>query len=260
MLQRSRVAPWLPWRFSPRRRLISRKSGRLRFVATSKLERVVQARLELRKRWEVRSRATPGMADPSPLGTGEPNRHGMPRLPVGQSTSKKWPVLDLGILPEVTRESFRLTIDGAVGAPLVLGFRELLELDQVEDVSDFHCVTTWSKFDLAWKGVRVSDLLALVRPLDEARAIMAYASDQYTTNVVLEEALKPDVLLVYQVDGAPLPREHGGPVRMITPQLYAWKGAKWINRLEVLTENAPGFWEQRGYSMTAHPWRDDRYG
>jgi len=229
-------------------------------VATSKLERIIEARMELRKRWEARSQATPGMADPNPLGSGASNRHGMPKLPVGQSPSKKWPVLDLGILPEVTRESFRLTVDGAVEAPLVLGFRELLELPQVEDVSDLHCVTTWSKFDLAWKCVRVSELLALARPLASAQALMAHASDQYTTNVSLEEALKPDVLLVYQVDGAPLPREHGGPVRMITPQLYAWKGAKWINRLELLTENAPGFWEQRGYSMTAHPWRDDRYG
>jgi len=229
-------------------------------VAVSKLERVVQARLELKKRWEARTRATPSMTDPSPLGSGPLNRHGMPKLPVGQSASKKWPVLDLGILPEVTRESFRLTIDGAVEAPVTLDFRDLMELEQVEDVSDFHCVTTWSKFDLAWKGVRVSDLLALARPLDGAAALMAHASDQYTTNVVLEEALKPDVLLVYQVDGAPLPSEHGGPVRMITPQLYAWKGAKWIRRLELLTEDAPGFWEQRGYSMTAHPWRDDRYG
>jgi DMSO/TMAO reductase YedYZ molybdopterin-dependent catalytic subunit len=229
-------------------------------VVASKLERVIQARMDLRKRWEARTQATPAIADPAPLGSGPSNRHGMPRLPVGQSASKKWPVLDLGILPEVTRESFRLTIDGAVEAPLVLGFHELLELDQVEDVSDFHCVTTWSKFDLAWKGVRVSDLLALVHPHEGARALMAHASDGYTTNVVLEEALKPDVLLVYQVDGAPLAREHGGPVRMITPQLYAWKGAKWISRLEVLTQDAPGFWEQRGYSMSAHPWRDDRYG
>ena len=215
--------------------------------------------MELRKRWEARTQATPGLADSSPLGTGETNRHGMPRLPIGQSASKKWPVLDLGILPEVTRESFRLTIDGAVEEPVVLGFRELLELEQVEDVSDFHCVTTWSKFDLAWKGVRVSDLLALARPLDSAHALMAHASDQYTTNVTLEEALKPDVLLVYQVDGAPLPREHGGPVRMITPQLYAWKGAKWIQRLEVLTKNAPGFWEQRGYHNCGDPWAEERY-
>jgi len=229
-------------------------------VTASKLERIVQARMELRKRWEARSLATPGMADASPLGTGPTNRHGMPQLPVGQSRSKKWPVLDLGVLPEVTRESFRLAIDGAVESPLELRFHDLLELEQIEDVSDFHCVTTWSKLDMAWKGVRVSDLLALARPLDTARALMAHGSDRYTTNVALEEALKPDVLLVYQVDGAPLPREHGGPVRMITPQLYAWKGAKWICRLEVLTENRPGFWEQRGYSMTAHPWRDDRYG
>lgn len=236
------------------------RSDTLPGVAASKLERVIQARMELRRRWEARSHATPAMADPTPLGSGPRNRHGMPQLPVGQSASKKWPVLDLGILPEVTRESFQLTIEGAVETPVALGFHELVELEQVEDVSDFHCVTTWSKFDLAWKGVRVSDLLALARPLETARALMAHASDGYSTNIVLEEALKPDVLLVYQVDGAPLPREHGGPVRMITPQLYAWKGAKWINRLEVLTADAPGFWEQRGYSMSAHPWRDDRYG
>jgi DMSO/TMAO reductase YedYZ molybdopterin-dependent catalytic subunit len=229
-------------------------------VATSKLERVVEARMELKKRWEARSHATPSMADSNPLGTGPLNRHGMPQLPVGQSPTKKWPVLDLGVLPEVTRDSFRLSIDGAVETPVELGFRELLELEQVDDVSDFHCVTTWSKVDMAWKGVRVSDLLALAQPLNTAMALMAHASDAYTTNVALEEALKPDVLLVYQVNGVPLPREHGGPVRMITPQLYAWKGAKWIRRLEVLSENAPGFWEQRGYSMTAHPWRDDRYG
>ena len=216
--------------------------------------------MELRQRWEARASTTPSIADPSPLGSGPSNRHGMPQMPVGQSPTKKWPVLDLGVLPEVTRQSFRLTIDGAVESALVLTFQDLLDLEQVEDVSDFHCVTSWSKLDLAWKGVRVSDLLALARPLDSAQAIMAHASDQYTTNIVLEEALKPDVLLVYQVQGAPLPREHGGPVRMITPQLYAWKGAKWLCRLELLTENAPGFWEQRGYSMTAHPWRDDRYG
>jgi DMSO/TMAO reductase YedYZ molybdopterin-dependent catalytic subunit len=229
-------------------------------VPPSKLERIVEARMELKKRWEAHSQATPSVSDTNPLGSGPLNRHGMPRLPVGQTETKKWPVLDLGVLPELTRDSFRLSIDGAVEAPVELSFRDLLELEQVNDVSDFHCVTTWSKFDMSWRGVRVADLLALARPLGTAKALLAHASDGYTTNVALEEALKPDVLLAYQVDGAPLPREHGGPVRMITPQLYAWKGAKWIRRLEVLTENTPGFWEQRGYSMTAHPWRDDRYG
>jgi DMSO/TMAO reductase YedYZ molybdopterin-dependent catalytic subunit len=229
-------------------------------MSEDKLERIVKARQELRERFEARMRATPSLADDTPRGSGPKNRHGMPKLPAGQTASKKWPVLDLGVLPGVTRESFQLTVDGAVRSPLKLDFESLLELPQVEDTSDFHCVTTWSQMDLKWKGVRVSELLALSEPLPEASALMCHASDGYTTNVSLEEALKPDVLIAYQVDGKPLPREHGGPVRMITPQLYAWKGAKWISRLEVLTENRPGFWEQRGYSMTALPWREDRYG
>jgi DMSO/TMAO reductase YedYZ molybdopterin-dependent catalytic subunit len=229
-------------------------------MSQSKLERVVRVREELRARFEERMRSTPSIADERPLGTGALNRHGMPKLPAGQTETKKWPVLDLGVAPNVTRDAFRLTVDGAVRAPVTLDFAGLSALEQVEDTSDFHCVTTWSRMDLRWKGVRVSELLALVEPLPEARALMCHGSDGYTTNVSLEEALKPDVLLAYQVDGAPLPREHGGPVRMITPELYAWKGAKWIRRLEVLTENRPGFWEERGYSMTALPWREDRYG
>ena len=229
-------------------------------MSQSKLDRVVKAREELRARFEERMRATPSVADERPLGSGPINRHGMPKLPAGQTETKKWPVLDLGVQPNVTRDTFRLSVDGAVRAPVTLDFAGLSELEQVEDTSDFHCVTTWSRMDLRWKGVRVSELLALAEPLPEARALMCHASDGYTTNVSLEEALKPDVLLVYQVDGVPLPREHGGPVRMITPQLYAWKGAKWIRRLELLTENRPGFWEERGYSMTALPWREDRYG
>jgi DMSO/TMAO reductase YedYZ molybdopterin-dependent catalytic subunit len=129
----------------------------------------------------------------------------------------------------------------------------------VEDTSDFHCVTTWSRLDVPWRGVRLGDLIALAAPRDDATHLMCHAYDGYSTNISLEEALKPDVLLVHQADGAPLPREHGGPVRVITPQLYAWKGAKWVNRLELMAGDRPGFWEERGYSMTAHPWRDDRY-
>ncbi len=229
-------------------------------MSQEKLDRVVKARQELRARFEARMRATPSLADDAPQGTGPKNRHGMPKLPAGQTETKKWPVLDLGVQPSVTRASFRLTVNGAVRTPVTLDFSELLALGEVEDTSDFHCVTTWSRMDLAWKGVRVADVLALAEPLPEARALMCHASDRYTTNVSLEEALKPDVLIAYEVNGEPLAREHGGPVRMITPQLYAWKGAKWIERLEVLTENRPGFWEERGYSMTALPWREDRYG
>ncbi len=224
------------------------------------LEKVVAARLALKARFEARTAQTPSLADPSPLGSGEPNRHGMPELPVGQVRTQKWPVLDLGVLPEVPLERWRLRVDGACAAPLSLGFDDFMALEQVEDVSDFHCVTTWSRLNLRWKGVRLADLLALAEPDPKATHLMCHAYDDYSTNVSLAEALKPDVLLVHSVDGEPLPREHGGPVRMITPQLYAWKGAKWINRLELLHHDQPGFWEQRGYSMTAHPWQNDRYG
>ena len=134
-----------------------------------------------------------------------------------------------------------------------------MELEQVEDTSDFHCVTTWSKLGMRWLGVRFLDIAALVEPTEKASHIFVHGSDGYTTNLSLEEALKPDVLLVYQADGAPLSREHGGPVRMITPQLYAWKGAKWISGIEFLTEDRLGYWEERGYSNTARPWEDDRY-
>jgi len=101
--------------------------------------------------------------------------------------------------------------------------------------------------------------LALARPLPAATHLMLHAYDGYTTNIPLAEAVKDDVLLAWEVEGRPLPVEHGGPVRAVTPQLYAWKGAKWVNRLEVLLRDRRGYWEERGYSNTADPWRDDRY-
>jgi DMSO/TMAO reductase YedYZ molybdopterin-dependent catalytic subunit len=183
----------------------------------------------------------------------------MPRLPPGQTETRKWPVLDLGVKPTLPTSRWKLTIDGACAAPTTLSWDDFLALEQVDDVSDFHCVTTWSRFDVPWRGVRVADLLALAQPDDDARFLLCHAYDGYTTNVSLAEALKPDVLLVHTADGAPLTQEHGGPCRMITPQLYAWKGAKWIKRIEFLEKNKRGFWEERGYSNSAHPWRDDRY-
>lgn len=225
-----------------------------------KIERVVEARMKLMARLDAKMAATPALSDPAPMGTGDLNRHGMPKLPIGQVETKKWPVLDLGMKPEVSTQKWELLVDGAVEQPLELRWDDLLALPQTTDTSDFHCVTTWSRMDLTWVGVRVSDLLARAMPHDSARVLLVHGYDGYTTNVPLEEALKPDVLLAHTVDGEPLPLEHGGPLRMITPQLYAWKGAKWVRRIEVLTHDQPGFWEQRGYSNSAHPWRNDRYG
>lgn len=228
--------------------------------------------VEKRLRYIARAKAAkPGTVDVRfagrrPLGTGSTNRHGMPRLPTGQREVKNWPVLDLGDVPEIALDRWRLVIGGACANPVTLTWSEFLALPQVEDTSDFHCVTTWSRMDNRWKGVRFATLCELAVPHEDARFVRTTAYDKmpgtdipYTTNVPLERALDPDVMLVHEWEGAPLPIEHGGPCRMITPRLYAWKGAKWIHRIDFLVHDEPGFWEVRGYSNSAEPWFDDRY-
>jgi DMSO/TMAO reductase YedYZ molybdopterin-dependent catalytic subunit len=224
-------------------------------------ERIVASRLKLRDRFLERTRNTAAISDPKPLGSGPPNRHGMPKVPVGQTPTApgKWPVLDLGYQPNVSRDEWKLDVAGECRNLLELDWEGLLGLEQVEDVSDFHCVTGWSKLDVPWKGVRFSTLAALAELTEAARFVIFHGYDGYTTNLPLEEALKDDVLLAHTVDGRPLPREHGGPVRVVTPQLYAWKGAKWVRRVEFTRLDRKGTWERNGYSNSAHPWRNDRY-
>jgi DMSO/TMAO reductase YedYZ molybdopterin-dependent catalytic subunit len=204
--------------------------------------------------------------DATPEGSGPPNRDGMPRLPVGQHRVHNWPVLDLGEHPDVPLGTWTLEIAGAVENPVTLTWAEFQALPQTEDVSDFHCVTTWSRYDNHWRGVQFRSLAELVVPRDEARFVLCTGCDvmpgtdtPYTTNLSLARAIEPGVLLVHTWEGEPLPREHGGPCRMITPKLYAWKGAKWIRRIEFLPDDHRGFWEVRGYSNTAEPWFNDRY-
>ncbi len=225
----------------------------------ARLDGLEDARRELRARFGERMRATPSLADAAPQGEGPRNRHGMPKEPPGQNVLEKheWPVLDLGVAPVVASE-WRLRLDGAVEEPLALSYQDLLALPQADEDVDFHCVTGWSILDLSFRGVQLETLAALVRPAAESTHVMTYGADGYSTNLPLEEALKPDVLAVHTVEGKPLAREHGGPVRIVVPQLYAWKGAKWVDRIEFLTHDRRGYWEIRGYSNTAYPWRDDR--
>ena len=202
----------------------------------------------------------------APEGSGPRNRHGMPQLPVGQHAVKNWPVLDLGDQPEVATAEWRLEVGGLVDNPFTLSWDQFMALPQAEDVSDFHCVTTWSRYDNHWGGVRFATLAELAVPRPEAKYILCTGYDvmpgshiPYTVNVPLARALDEDVLLVHTWEGKPLPREHGGPCRLITPKLYAWKGAKWIRKIEFLAEDRKGFWEIRGYSNSAEPWFNDRY-
>jgi len=220
--------------------------------------RIEEGRAALRARWGEAIRLTPSMADPKPLGEGPANRHGMPQVPPGQNVLATWPVLDIGEQPVVSPERWELRVEGEVDEPLRLRWDDLLGLPQVEQTSDFHCVTGFSRLDMTWRGVAFETIAALVRPTPAATHAMFYSYDGYSTNLPLEEALKPDVLLAHHADGEPLSQEHGGPVRVVTPQLWAWKGAKWVRRVEFMPHDRRGYWEIRGYSNTAWPWRDDR--
>ncbi len=192
-------------------------------------------------------------------GSGEPNRHGLPKIPIGQHEVPNWPVLDLGVQPNIPLKNWKLDVKGDVSNPFTLNWDEFNALPQAEDVSDFHCVTTWSRMDNKWKGVAFKTIAEKAKPKPSARFVYITGYDGYATNLRLDECLDEDVLLVHTWEGKPLPREHGGPVRMITPKKYAWKGSKWVKEIYFLSEERLGFWETKGYSNTAEPWFNDRY-
>jgi DMSO/TMAO reductase YedYZ molybdopterin-dependent catalytic subunit len=184
------------------------------------------------------------------------------RLPPGQRlvSDEQFPVLDLGVQPEISPENFKLEISGLVENPVSLSFTHLQSLPPTDITADFHCVTRWSKFDVKWSGVAWKDIEALVKPKLEARFISQYGSDSYSTNVPLEDMRQENVIVAYSLYGEPIPKEHGGPVRIIVPHLYAWKGSKFLKRIEFLAEDRPGFWEVRGYHNHGDPWTEERYG
>lgn len=182
------------------------------------------------------------------------------RLPPGQHLTKGWPVLDLGVHPTIPRTDWTLAIGGLVEQKVLWSWPQFLEQPHVRSTSDFHCVTTWSTFDNRWEGVSFRHILSVVRPLPQVRFVLFSSYDGYTTNLPLEACAEEDVLLTYTWNDQPLPKEHGGPVRVIVPKRYAWKGAKWVKAITFAEHDTPGFWEIRGYSNTALPWEEDRYG
>jgi DMSO/TMAO reductase YedYZ molybdopterin-dependent catalytic subunit len=192
--------------------------------------------------------------------TGRGGHKDRDRLPPGQRLVTDWPILDLGIQPDVPREAFSLTIDGLVEKPLTWDWDAFMAQPQAEDISDIHCVTTWSRYDNHWRGVSAAHVLAAVKPASEVSHVIFHSHDGYTTNVTLEMFAAPDVLLAHSWEGAPIAREHGGPVRIIMPQFYLWKSAKWLRRIEFCNADAPGFWEVRGYHNIGDPWKEERYG
>ncbi|MGJ4954224.1 sulfite oxidase-like oxidoreductase [Bradyrhizobium sp. HKCCYLRH2015] len=181
------------------------------------------------------------------------------RLPPGQHLTRDWPVLDLGLTPSVTSERWRLDVYGAVENPLFWDWTAFRAQEQRQFTSDIHCVTTWSRYDNQWEGLATRDLLAACRPRDGADFVVLHSYDGYTTNLTLEDFAAEDALLAHSWSGAPLTREHGGPVRVVVPHLYFWKSAKWLKAIEFLDSDKPGYWEVRGYHNRGDPWAEQRY-
>lgn len=191
--------------------------------------------------------------------TGQVARQGTDRLPPGQHLVTNWPVLDLGQQPTVRTETWRLDVTGEVENRLSLDWAAFQALPRTENVSDMHCVTTWSRYDNRWKGVSTAELLDAAMPKASATFVLLTSYDGYTTNLPLADFAVDNALLATHWEGAPLIREHGGPVRLIVPHLYLWKSAKWINRITFLTADEAGFWERNGYHMRGDPWTEERY-
>lgn len=180
-------------------------------------------------------------------------------VPPGQFVTDKFPVLTFGSTPQVDVSTWRLRVYGLVEEEVTLDWERLTRLKAATVRSPFHCVTQWSRLDNVWEGVAFSELMRLVKAKPEATHVMVHCYGGYTTNLSLDVLMDEDVLLAYRHDGAPLEAEHGGPVRLVVPKRYGWKSAKWVSGLELTAEDAPGFWEARGYHMNGDPRQEERF-
>jgi len=164
-----------------------------------------------------------------------------------------WRIYTIGSgLPNVRPGAYRLQVDGLVEHPQSFTLADLQSLPQAKQVSDFHCVTGWTVSNVHWAGFRVKDLLDRVQPHANATAIRFVSAEQgYHDSLTLDQALLPDVLLAYEMDGGPLPRPHGAPLRLVIPEMYGYKNVKWVTRMELLPKPAAGYWEQHGYDVDA---------
>jgi DMSO/TMAO reductase YedYZ molybdopterin-dependent catalytic subunit len=181
------------------------------------------------------------------------------RLPPGQSLTLKWPVLHYGSVPRFDPERWDFKVYGAVETPLRWTWAEFNALPKVKRHSDFHCVTRWSRFDNDWEGVAFREVLHRVGLKPGASHVLVHAEQGFTANVPLADLDRDEVLLATHHDGEPLSADHGYPLRLIVPHLYAWKSVKWVRGLEFLNHDAPGFWEQNGYHMYGDPWKEQRF-
>lgn len=189
-----------------------------------------------------------------------PDVHRENRIPPGQVETKKWPVLDAHGTPDIDMRTWSFKVWGLVESPWEADWATMRSLPSARVYSDFHCVTRWSKLNNFWEGVLTRTLAERVKIDPKARFVSVLGFDSgWRTNMPIEDFLAEDALLAWSHDGAPLEADHGGPLRLVVPRLYAWKSAKWVCGVQFLETDRPGFWENGGYHMRGDPWEEQRY-
>ncbi len=181
------------------------------------------------------------------------------RTPPGQTLTEKWPVLHYGPVPRFDPRTWDLRVFGNVEQPFRLTWEEFGKLPRAARTADMHCVTTWSKLDQMWEGVPFKLVIERARPKADTGFVIAHCEHGFTTNVPYPAVMDDDVMLATGANGAPLMPEHGYPLRLVVPKLYAWKSAKWLRGIEFSVTDKPGFWERNGYHNRGDPWKEERY-
>ena len=180
-------------------------------------------------------------------------------VPPGQFVTEKFPVLTFGSTPKIDLESWGFKAFGHVRKEVELDWKQFKSLEITSVEAPFHCVTQWSRLENLWEGVRFTELMKLIEAKPDARHVMVHCFGGYSTNLPLDVLMDDDVLFAYRHDGEPLAPEHGGPLRLVVPKRYGWKSAKWVSGMELMAEDAPGFWETRGYHLRGDPWKQERF-
>ena len=192
-----------------------------------------------------------------PAYTTEREREREGDVPPGQFVTDKFPVFTYGKTPAIDIAAWRLRVFG-LASEVTLEWQDVAAMPQIAVRAGLHCVTRWSRPDNLWEGVAFRDLMRLAEPSPDARFVTIHCYGGYTTNLALDVLLAEDSLLAHSHDGRPLTPEHGRPLRLVVPGRYGWKSAKWVSAIELMANDRPGFWELRGYSSSADPWREER--
>lgn len=180
------------------------------------------------------------------------------RVPPGQHLAKGFPVLTYGDTPQISQTDWKLKTWGSAERQTYT-WEDMMVLPQQDFTADFHCVTTWSKLDVKWTGIAVPDFLATLAIEASATHVLLHCFGDYTTNLTMADFNRPENFFAHKVYGEPLPADHGGPMRLVVPHLYAWKSAKWISGIEFLPQERLGFWERNGYHRRGEPFAEERY-